>query len=112
MALNNAEIVQYCVSILIACLKERAFKKANEDLPAGHLIVLLQYDWPRHAALLEDILVNIRRQGQFAYQFFVPYIIQVDVLGEFMYLATDQGNYQYGSINLDIFPSSTTQLAT
>lgn len=115
MALYKSEIVQYCVSVLVACLKERAFKKANEDLAAGHLIVLLQYDWPRHSGLLVEIVDKIRRQGHFTYPLFASYIIQVNILEEFLYLGTDQGNYQYEGVdvvNMDIFPTSSTQMAT
>jgi len=112
MALYNSEIVQYCVSLLVTCLREQAFKKANEDLAAGHLIVLLQYDWPRHSGLLVEIVDKIRHQGHFTYQLFGSYIIQVNILEEFLYLGTDQGNYQYEAVNMDIFPTSSTQMAT
>jgi len=108
MALHKSEIVQYCVSLLVACLRERAFKKVNEDLCAGHLVVLIQYDWPRHSGLLQEILDQARRQGQFTYQLFASYVIQANILEEFLYLGIDQ----YGPVNVDIFPSSSTQIAT
>ena len=108
MALHKSEIVQYCVSVLVACLRERAFKKVNEDLCAGHLVVLIQYDWPRHSGLLQEILDQARRQGQFTYQLFASYVIQANILEEFLYLGIDQ----YGPVNVDIFPSSSTQIAT
>lgn len=108
MALNRSEIVQYCVSVLVACFRDRALRNGNSDLAVGHLTVLLQYDWPNNASFLEEILEKIRRQGQFAYQLFVSYVIQVDILEEFAFLATDQG----GVINMDIFPPSAAQLAT
>ncbi|XP_046648740.1 integrator complex subunit 10-like [Daphnia pulicaria] len=108
MALNRTEIVQYSVSVLLACLQDRAFKNGNSDLAVGHLIVLLQYDWPNNSNLLEESLEKIRRQGQFTYQLFSSYVIQVDILEEIAYLVTDQG----GAINVDIFPPSAAQLAT
>lgn len=108
MAMNRSEIVQYSVSLLVACFRDRALRNGNSDLAIGHLVVLIQYDWPRNAIVLEEILEKIRRQGQFTYQLFVSYIIQVDILEEFAYLATDQG----GAINMDIFPPSAAQLAT
>ena len=85
-------------------------RNGNEDLAIGHAIVLLQYDWPNQAGLFEELLAKIRRQGQFSYQPFAPYVIQVDILEEFMYLATEQGGS--GEIMLDIFPPSAAQLAT
>ena len=108
MALTSPEIAQFCVSVMVNCLRDRAFKNLNEDLAVGHLIVLLQYDWPNHAGVLEEILAKIQRQGQFSYQLFVSYVVLVDILEEFMYLATDQG----GAINMDIFPPSPAQIAT
>ncbi|KZS08021.1 Integrator 10 [Daphnia magna] len=108
MALNHTEIVQYSVSILVACFRDQAFRNGNCDFAIGHLIVLLQYDWPNNASLLEESLEKIRRQGQFAYKLFSSYVIQVDILEEIAFLVTDQG----GAINMDIFPPSATQLAT
>ena len=108
MAMNRTEIVQYCVNVLVACFRDRALRNGNADLAVGHLTVLLQYDWPNNASLLEEVVEKIRRQGQFAYQLFASYVIQVDILEEFAYLATDQG----GAINMDIFPPSAAQLAT
>lgn len=108
MAMGRSEMIQYCVSILVACFRDTAFRSGSaSDLAAGHLVVLLQYDWPQNAGLMEEILEKIRRQGHFTYPLFVSYIIHVDILEEFAYLATDQG----GAINLDIFPS-TSQLST
>ena len=63
MALTSPEIAQFCVSVMVNCLRDRAFKNLNEDLAVGHLIVLLQYDWPNHAGVLEEILAKIQRQG-------------------------------------------------
>lgn len=108
MAVNHTEIVQYSVSILVASLRDRAYRNGNCDLAIGHLIVLLQYDWPNNSSLLEESLEKIRRQGQFAYKLFSSYVIQVDILEEIAYLVTDQG----GAINMDIFPPSAAQLAT
>ena len=103
MAMGRAEIIQYCVSILIGCFRERASRSSgNSDLAIGHLIVLLQLDWPHNSALLEEVVEKIRRQGHFTYPLFVTYVIHVDILEEFAYLATDQG----GALNMDIFPLS------
>lgn len=108
MAMNRTEIVQYSVSVLVTCLQDRALRIGNLDTALGHLLVLTQYDWPRNAMLMEKMLEKIRRQGQFIYPLFVNYVIQIDILEEFAYLASDQG----GAIHLDIFPPSAAQLAT
>lgn len=103
MAMGRAEIVQYCVGVLIGCLRDKVLRNSgNVDMAAGHLVVLLQYEWPNNALLLEEIIDKIRRQGRFAYPLFASYVTHVDFLEEFAYLATDQG----GALNLDIFPPS------
>ena len=107
ISINRIEVVQYSVSVLVACLRELTIRTGS-DLAAGHLVVLLQYDWPNNSILLEEVIDKIKRQGQFSYPLFVTYVIQVDILEEFAFMATDHG----GAINMDIFPSSAAQLAT
>lgn len=81
------------------------------DLCTGHAIVLLQYDWPNQAGLFEDVVAKIKRQGHFSYQLFAPYVVQVDLLEEFMFLGGEQ-NGSASEMVLDIFPPSAAQLAT
>ncbi len=105
---TRPELVQHCVNVLLTCLKDLALRNGNEDLALGHLVVLLQYDWPNHAGLFEEVLTKIRRQGHFSYQPFASYVVHVDVLEEFMFLAAEQSSETL----LDIFPPSAAQLAT
>lgn len=105
--MNRAEVVQYCVAVLIACFREQTLR-ISSDMITGHLVVLLQYDWPHYSTLLEEMIEKIKRQGQFSYPMFATYVVQVDILEEFAYLATDHG----GAVNMDIFPPSAAQLAT
>jgi integrator complex subunit 10 len=48
------------------------------------------------------LMERIRQQGSFSYSLFQNYVVNVDVLEEFMYLSTEQG----GGITLDIMPSA------
>ena len=106
MALSRPEIMQYCVSVLVASFRCR---NVVSDIALGHLIVLLQYDWPNNAHILEDVIDKIRHSLRFTYPLFVSYVVQIDILEEFAFLATDSG----GAINMDLgWNSSATQLAT
>ena len=44
------------------------------DLTVGHLLVLLQYDWPKNEKLFCDIIRKIQQQGRFQYKSFMQYI--------------------------------------
>jgi integrator complex subunit 10 len=48
------------------------------------------------------LMERIRQRGSFSYSLFQNYVVNVDVLEEFMYLSTEQG----GGITLDIMPSA------
>ena len=72
----------------------------------GHIITLLQFDWPLEEELMTQLMERIRLKGSFTYPLFLNYVVNVDVLEEFMYLSTEQG----GGITLDILP--TPQMST
>jgi hypothetical protein len=76
--------------------------RPDNDLAIGHIITLLQFDWPLEEELMIHLMERIRQQGSFTYSLFQNYIVNVDVLEEFMYLSTEQG----GGITLDIMPSA------
>ena len=48
-----------------------------DDTTTGHLIVLLQYDWPKHESVFLQILDKIRSQKAFVYNVFFNYIISI-----------------------------------
>lgn len=76
------------------------------DLAMGHILVLIQLDWPQEEALLNEIVERIKQRGSWTYHLFMKYIVTVDILEEFMYLSTEQG----GSLPLDILAPSSNQL--
>ncbi|PSN56704.1 hypothetical protein C0J52_00031 [Blattella germanica] len=104
LPLSRPQILQYCIKLLVSALKRQSLTKPRPDcdLAIGHIITLLQYDWPLEEELMTQLMDRIRRRGSFSYSLFLNYVVSVDVLEEFMYLSTDQG----GSISLDILPSA------
>ncbi|CAN7980092.1 unnamed protein product [Ixodes pacificus] len=78
----------------------------KDDLALGHLIVMTQYDWPEEEQLFLKLLEIIKKQGSFCYGLFFNYIINADMLEEFMYITTSNG----GGVTLDLLPTSTSQV--
>ncbi|XP_060581049.1 integrator complex subunit 10-like [Ruditapes philippinarum] len=104
---TEAEILPYCIQMLMTCFKDRAFGGKSSDSLLGHTLVLLQYDWPNHATLFSQIIKKIQKQGSFSFNLFFNYIINVDILEEFSFIKTQEG----GKIHLDILPISTSAIA-
>ncbi|KAL8594282.1 hypothetical protein ACOMHN_000984 [Nucella lapillus] len=106
---TEKEVVPYCIQLLVACLKEKMRSSGQcGDVVLAHLIILLQYDWPRHEAFFSSHIVRrIQQQGSFTYNMFFSYIVLVDILEEFAFLDTSEG----GGVSLDILPVSTKLLA-
>jgi len=96
------EIIAYCIDVIILCLKERLpnveirpdkdkigplFETRNDDI-IGHLIVLLQYNWPKWDTLFEQLIKMVITFGGLKYKEFFSYVINIDILEEFAYLNT------------------------
>ena len=79
----------------------------GSDVALGHMLVLLQYDWPRYEPLFADVIARIRAAGAFTYARFFSYIMQIDMLEEFSYLRSPEG----GKVSLDILSVSTKQMS-
>ena len=47
------------------------------DTMLGHVIVILQYDWPRGEETFSELLERIRDQGSFKYSCFFDYVINI-----------------------------------
>ncbi|KAK3107684.1 hypothetical protein FSP39_019808 [Pinctada imbricata] len=104
---SQTEILPYCVELLIACYKTKLNSAKSDDLALGHLIILLQYDWPKFQHVLSDVVQKIQKQGSFIYNLFFNYVINVDILEEVTFLKSQEG----GKINLDILCISTKAIA-
>ncbi|XP_061165472.1 integrator complex subunit 10-like [Saccostrea echinata] len=99
---TEAEILPYCIQLLLAALKSKAFSSKGDDTSLGHMVVLLQYDWPKSEALFYEVLKKVILQNSLVYNQFFNYVINVDILEEFAFLKTSEG----GKVNLDILPTS------
>ncbi|KAH9507713.1 Integrator complex subunit 10 [Bulinus truncatus] len=103
----DSEILPFCIQFLIAGLQERLTSSQITDSLLAHLIILLQYDWPKRESLFCHVISTIQKQGSFTYNSFFSYVHLVDILEEFAFLETPEG----GKVNLDIMPNSTKALA-
>lgn len=53
------------------------FSEGRNDKLLGHLIVLLQYDWPKRENLFIEAVKKIQNQGSFKYACFFDYVIGI-----------------------------------
>ncbi|KAK3580142.1 hypothetical protein CHS0354_013417 [Potamilus streckersoni] len=104
---TEAEILPFCIQLLLSCFKEKAFSLRSTDNAVGHMIVLMQYSWPRHEGLFMQAVKKIQKQGHFTYNSFFNYVINIDILEEFAFIQTPEG----GKVNLDILPVSAKAIA-
>ncbi|XP_077589769.1 integrator complex subunit 10 isoform X2 [Stigmatopora nigra] len=97
---SNA-VLPFCLQLMLACFKPRAFADTRDDLSLGHVVVLLQYDWPQGETLFLKAVDKICQQGAFQYENFFNYVTNIDMLEEFAYLRTPDG----GRIQLELLPN-------
>uniref|UniRef100_UPI00398F2F8B integrator complex subunit 10 isoform X2 n=1 Tax=Pristiophorus japonicus TaxID=55135 RepID=UPI00398F2F8B len=98
---TSKAMMPYCLQLMLACFKLRAFTDIRDDLALGHVIVLLQLDWPRGENLFLKAIDKICQQGSFQYENFFNYVTNIDMLEEFAYLRTTEG----GKIHLELLPN-------
>lgn len=55
----------------------RAFTDSRDDLSLGHVVVLLQYDWPQGEMLFLKAVDKICQQGSFQYENFFNYVTSI-----------------------------------
>nr|XP_020039178.1 integrator complex subunit 10 isoform X7 [Castor canadensis] len=98
---TSKAIMPYCLHLMLACFKLRAFTDNRDDMALGHVIVLLQQEWPRGENLFLKAINKICQQGNFQYENFFNYVTNIDMLEEFAYLRTQEG----GKIHLELLPN-------
>ncbi|XP_072619467.1 integrator complex subunit 10 isoform X8 [Vulpes vulpes] len=98
---TSKAIMPYCLHLMLACFKLRAFTDSRDDMALGHVIVLLQQEWPRGENLFLKAVNKICQQGNFQYENFFNYVTNIDMLEEFAYLRTQEG----GKIHLELLPN-------
>ncbi|KAJ8281328.1 hypothetical protein GJAV_G00066250 [Gymnothorax javanicus] len=98
---TSKAVMPFCLQLMLACFKLRAFTDNRDDLALGHVVVLLQHDWPQGEALFLKAVDKICQQGSFQYENFFNYVTNIDMLEEFAYLRTTEG----GKIQLELLPN-------
>ncbi|XP_072295723.1 integrator complex subunit 10 isoform X1 [Eucyclogobius newberryi] len=98
---TSKAILPFCLQLMLSCFKLRAFAENHDDLSLGHVIVLLQYDWPQGESLFLKAVDKICQQGSLQYENFFNYVTNIDMLEEFAYLRTPEG----GRIQLELLPN-------
>ncbi|XP_056625026.1 integrator complex subunit 10 isoform X1 [Triplophysa dalaica] len=98
---TSKSILPFSLQLMLACFKLRVFTDNRDDLALGHVIVLLQYDWPQGESLFLKAVDKICQQGSFQYENFFNYVTNIDMLEEFAYLRTSEG----GRVQLELLPN-------
>ncbi|XP_023251854.1 integrator complex subunit 10 isoform X2 [Seriola lalandi dorsalis] len=98
---TSKAVLPFCLQLMLACFKLRAFTDNRDDLSLGHVVVLLQHDWPHGEMLFLKAVDKICQQGSFQYENFFNYVTNIDMLEEFAYLRTPEG----GRIQLELLPN-------
>ncbi|XP_022069589.1 integrator complex subunit 10 isoform X2 [Acanthochromis polyacanthus] len=98
---TSKAVLPFCLQLMLACFKLRAFTDNRDDLSLGHVVVLLQHDWPQGEMLFLKAVDKICQQGSFQYENFFNYVTNIDMLEEFAYLRTPDG----GRIQLELLPN-------
>ncbi|XP_034546838.1 integrator complex subunit 10 isoform X3 [Notolabrus celidotus] len=98
---TSKAVLPFCLQLMLACFKLRAFTDSRDDLSLGHVVVLLQHNWPQGEMLFLKAVDKICQQGSFQYENFFNYVTNIDMLEEFAYLRTPEG----GRIQLELLPN-------
>ncbi|XP_074529997.1 integrator complex subunit 10 isoform X2 [Halichoeres trimaculatus] len=98
---TSKAVLPFSLQLMLACFKLRAFTDSRDDLSLGHVVVLLQHNWPQGEMLFLKAVDKICKQGSFQYENFFNYVTNIDMLEEFAYLRTPEG----GRIQLELLPN-------
>jgi len=99
---SESEVLSFSVRLMLSSLKQRLATEGRNDTLIGHVIVLLQYGWPREEGTFYELLDKIRDQGGLKYRVLFNYVSNIDILEEFAHLYND------ASYNLDLVPVATS----
>ena len=101
LPLTRGGLISYCCRLVTAILQEKALQhNAGGDLAMGHILVVLQYNWPDQRELFNMMMHRVKKKESFSYPLFAQYVVNIEILEEIMYLSTVEG----GGVALDLFP--------
>lgn len=66
------------------------FDRFDIDRLYGYLLILCQMNWPTEKKIVSDILTRIRVQRSFKFLLFFKYVINVEILEEFMHMYSNE----------------------
>jgi len=92
-------VLGYCCQLLTSLLQERV---GAGDMGLGHMLVLVQCDWPSLRDQLYLTLHRIKLNQGLTYPLLSQYVINIDILEELTFLSTPRG----GGLQIDITPGS------
>ncbi|XP_001647882.2 integrator complex subunit 10 [Aedes aegypti] len=107
MPLTKRAILHYIVQTLITLLKAKLSDPDCSNAVIGNLLVLCQLNWPHESTIVEIIFEIIKSRRQFSYPIWTNYVVNVEIVEEFMYLWQNCPD-----IKLELaLPSSSSSLA-
>ena len=99
LSLKYSRIVDFVVSCIILCLKD-----VPGDSCVGDLIVLCQYQWPKHVSTFKSCLTLVNQTKRFVYLDFASHVFHPEILEELMFLSKE--------INMELKPVTSSKSMT
>lgn len=63
--------------LLPLTIQEAATGHSRSDRALGHLLVLLQYDWPKEEEMFAHVITMIQKRRKFSFPEFFKYVISI-----------------------------------
>lgn len=95
-----------CLNVIFFPLKLRAFTDNRDDMALGHVVVLLQHEWPRGENLFLKAINKICQQGNFQYENFFNYVTSILSLTKNVFYILCCNVEKAVSFNSSFFPES------
>ena len=73
------------MEVIIRTLKDVAFGDPKNDRALGHLLVLLQYQWPKEEEIFASLITTIQKRRRFYFPEFFEYIICIPTSSNSVY---------------------------
>ena len=67
----------FYIFVIFLAFQAKSFMGVPNDAAVGHMLVLLQHDWPHQEDLLLDLIHRIQTQGSFRYNLFFNYVTSI-----------------------------------
>jgi len=83
-------ILPIFVDRLVRSIKESPKFKNKDDNALGHVVTLLQHDWPEHEAIVKHVMDIIREKQTFQLSKFIHHIQNEYILEELAYIHNNQ----------------------